>query len=552
MKSQLFKHAFFIAFLLLLPLQSKPDLNSLIITTGLANGTSFPGKVLTREIEVVYKNDTKNIKIIKTIVKNDLYYGSLNDIISIFGINYKNDRVNGIFELYFKRNTLKLASNSPFVLIKNNINNKVKVSNLPVNIFFKNNEYYVPPLFFIPLLNAASDLNFTYNYDKLRITSPIPFIKTITSKGEYDISGFRSLRKANGYTLRIPSKKKVKMEHSYDRKENAISLKISNIKIDEKKLKSQRGTGIVKKIEVNKYPSNYEIVFTLDEKIESYDAFQSEKTKDIYITIFQKFSIDSLFQSERRKKQIETLAENDKNRKKWKLNVVVIDPGHGGKDPGCIGISKKYEKNINLPIALKLGKLLETKLKVKVFYTRTTDVLPPLYRRGQFANEKKGNLFISIHCNSTENGHKPNGFETYILSPANTDRAIAVAARENSVIKYEDDYKNRYKNLSDESFILTALAQNAFVRFSETFAKIICDKVSDKTQLKNNGVNQAGFYVLVGASMPSVLVECGYLSNKKDEAFLSSDKGQQKIAECIFEAIKEFQHTYEKALLEGK
>jgi N-acetylmuramoyl-L-alanine amidase len=402
-------------------------------------------------------------------------------------------------------------------------------------------------------LSESSKIGIDYNSEKenLIITSNISINKNRSDKSE--ISTLNILKKANGYTIKIPAKKKLRISHSFNKDENTLILNISGSRINQKKFVPKDHDNIIDKINIKQYPSASEIKFTLNEEIESYDIFQSDKTKDIYLLLFQKFSIDSMFKAEKRKSKIKELAEMEKKRKKWKLDVVVIDPGHGGVDPGCIGISKKYEKNIVLPVALKLGKLLETKLKLKVYFTRKTDTFIPLYRRGQIANEKKGDLFISIHCNSLPKGHSDiNGFETYILRPGRTDEAIAVAERENAVIKYEEDYENRYKHLSDENFILTAIAQNAFVKFSETFAEIVCDNVSNNFPIKNKGVHQAGFYVLVGASMPSVLIECGYISNKNDEKFLSTSNGQQKTAECIFKALKEFLSTYEKALQEGK
>jgi N-acetylmuramoyl-L-alanine amidase len=241
------------------------------------------------------------------------------------------------------------------------------------------------------------------------------------------------------------------------------------------------------------------------------------------------------------------------HRKRWGLDVVVLDPGHGGYDPGTIGVSGTKEKEITLGVAKKLGQLIKSdrgELKdVKVVFTRSTDEFIPLYRRGQIANESGGKLFISIHCNST--AKKPNpqrGFEVYLLRPGRTEEAIAIAEQENRVIRLEEGYEDHYKELNDENFILVTMAQSAYMRSSERLAELVQKQMASVAGLKNLGVKQAGFYVLVGAAMPNILVETAFLSNREDEKFLRSAAGQQKIAEAIYRAVKKYKTEYEKLL----
>ena len=211
------------------------------------------------------------------------------------------------------------------------------------------------------------------------------------------------------------------------------------------------------------------------------------------------------------------------------------------------------EKDVALGIALKLGRMIEANLKdVKVVYTRKTDSFVELYRRGQIANESDGKLFISIHANSLK--RKPsqtNGFEVYLLRPGRTEEAIAIAEQENKVIELEEGYENRYEELTEENFILVAMAQSAHMRASEQFADLTQQELEKLTGLQNRGVKQAGFYVLVGAAMPNVLIESGYLSNRSDERYLKSARGQEKIANAIYRAIKRYKEEYEKLLMEG-
>jgi N-acetylmuramoyl-L-alanine amidase len=237
------------------------------------------------------------------------------------------------------------------------------------------------------------------------------------------------------------------------------------------------------------------------------------------------------------------------DRTKWALDVIVIDPGHGGKDPGTTGTSGVREKDVVLGISNKLGALIRKNMTgTKVVHTRSDDRFIELDQRGQIANEAGGKLFVSIHCNSTPRKPTPAaGFEVYILRPGKNQEAVRVAEIENSVIRFETDAK-KYKKLTDEQFIIVNMAQDAFVRFSDKFADLLVREVDTTTPLAIRGVSQAGFYVLVGASMPSVLIETAFLSNKKDEAYLKSERGQQKLAEAMFNAIKAYRTYYESEL----
>jgi N-acetylmuramoyl-L-alanine amidase len=238
-----------------------------------------------------------------------------------------------------------------------------------------------------------------------------------------------------------------------------------------------------------------------------------------------------------------------KSKKKTpKLDVIVLDAGHGGKDPGAIGTNGYKEKQATLAIIEKLGEMIEEEFPdTKVVFTRKSDKFIELYRRGEIANKAKGKLFISVHCNSTpEKPTKAGGTATYMLRPGASDAAIRVASRENAVIALEKN-TSRYDGLSDIDFILTSMRSSQDVKFSEKFADIVQKELTKNVGLKNNGVEQAGFYVLVGASMPSVLIETAFISNPKEEEVLKSSTGQNKFAKGILEAIKKYKLLYEKS-----
>ncbi len=231
-----------------------------------------------------------------------------------------------------------------------------------------------------------------------------------------------------------------------------------------------------------------------------------------------------------------------------KLDVIVLDAGHGGKDSGAIGPGGYMEKKAALGIILKLGALIKKELPgVKVVYTRHDDHFVELYRRGEIANESHGKLFISVHCNSTpEKPLKASGFTTYFLRPGKTEAAIHVAASENAVIKYEPGH-HHYQSLSDVDYILTSMSRNQDVKFSERFAALVQRELHQRLPIPDNGVSQAGFLVLIGAAMPNVLIETGFISDPNDEAILKSESGQMKYAEGILAAIEKYKVLYERS-----
>ena len=218
----------------------------------------------------------------------------------------------------------------------------------------------------------------------------------------------------------------------------------------------------------------------------------------------------------------------------WQLGTVIIDAGHGGKDPGAAGLFGLVEKTVTLDISRRLARQLENH-GIKVAMTRDQDVFLPLHDRTSLANSQRGDLFLSIHCNSLKSP-SPQGIETYFLKPARTERAVEAALRENEVVKLEEDV-NSYQDLNENNFILLTMATSQYMKDSELWASLAQHEVSENTQLVARGVDQAGFYVLMGASMPAVLFECGYLSNPEDAKLLSSERGRQKIAEGLAESI---------------
>jgi N-acetylmuramoyl-L-alanine amidase len=235
--------------------------------------------------------------------------------------------------------------------------------------------------------------------------------------------------------------------------------------------------------------------------------------------------------------------------------TVVIDAGHGGHDPGALGKRGK-EKNINLSVALKLGDLIRRNCSdVNVVYTRKTDVFIPLDRRAQIANNAKADLFISIHTNSVAKGNTARGAETYTLGLHRTEENLEVAKKENSVILIEDNYQQRYAGFnpnSAESYIMFEFLQDKNMEQSVKFARMIQRQFKSTAQRLDKGVHQAGFLVLRATSMPSVLVELGYISTPDEENYLLSDAGSDALALSIYRAFTSYKDKSRNANVHAK
>ncbi len=242
------------------------------------------------------------------------------------------------------------------------------------------------------------------------------------------------------------------------------------------------------------------------------------------------------------------LAQNNEKRN----FVVVLDAGHGGNDPGAVGMKGK-EKNINLAVVLKLGKLIEENMPdVTVQYTRKRDVFVGLKERTEIAHRHHGDLFISVHSNSASKKNKRrktlSGVSTYVLGTAKSAENLETAQRENSVITLEDDYTSKYEGFdphSPESYIIFETMQDSYRDESISFAALVQKEMKSVAGRKDNGVRQNGFYVLAHTSMPSILVELDYLCNPTQEKYLLSEAGQNEMAQALYNAFVIYKASYD-------
>lgn len=233
--------------------------------------------------------------------------------------------------------------------------------------------------------------------------------------------------------------------------------------------------------------------------------------------------------------------------------IIVIDAGHGGHDSGALG-KKSKEKDINLGVALKLGKMISGKHRdVKVVYTRSTDKFVELRERANIANRAKADLFVSIHANSLAHNNKSRytvrGASTYTLGLSNSDENLDVAKRENSVILMEEDFSTKYEGFdpsSTESYIIFEFLQDKHLEQSVNFASAIQQQFVKTAGRADRGVRQAGFWVLHATSMPAVLVELDFISNPTQEQFMVSSAGQTKLATSIYNAFASYKQDYDR------
>ncbi|OGU61967.1 MAG: hypothetical protein A2315_13420 [Ignavibacteria bacterium RIFOXYB2_FULL_35_12] len=471
-------------------------------------------------------------------IREGQIYFSLIHFAEALSLKYAAEEKHDKIEVDFGDYLLNARIKNPFVILKNKQKETTKVIQLPTSTYYINNNLYIPLNYLLPSLRAASGWRLdVIEKNKLIVSGekiPKKAKDSDISVSEFDITGYSLDEKANGTLVKIKSDKAI-ATYSSSFKDGVLTVVFRDVILDESKFEFEKNKGLVKNIIAKNIGSDCEIKFSLREEYTTSEVLNADQSNDILVTLHNKIfsnNVDKIVKSER-----------------WNFNVVVIDAGHGGKDYGATGVNGAKEKEINLAIVLKLGKLIEKELNdVKIVYTRKNDRFIELYKRGKMANDNDGKLFISIHCNSTaKKNSDASGFEVYLLRPGKTQDAIEIAERENAVIQYEEDPK-RYQKLTDENFILVSMAHSSYLKYSEKFAELLHNQFSNEFDVQSRGVKQAGFYVLVGASMPSVLIESGFLSNKKDAEYLKSTKGQNEIAAAIFRAVKGYKVYYDKVM----
>ena len=272
--------------------------------------------------------------------------------------------------------------------------------------------------------------------------------------------------------------------------------------------------------------------------IDDFLELLNQKTGSSYTMDYSSLSIQNKFLSQN---VLTSSVDLSQEKKKWKFDTIIIDPGHGGKDPGAVGYRGTKEKDIVLDVSKRLARKIKRNSKTKVILTREEDIFLRLQDRTKFANANEGDLFISIHTNAAED-RRASGFETFLIGPNKNEAAVRVAARENAALELEGFSG---KKLTNEDLIKATIAQSAFAAKSEEFASLVQNEIKKRVQSKDRGVKQAGFYVLMGASMPNVLIELGFISNPNEEKKLNSSSYRDMLATSIYYAVLKYQKSFD-------
>ena len=343
-------------------------------------------------------------------------------------------------------------------------------------------------------------------------------INTIQNKKLFSVNDFIEITKSRKFI----NEKTQKVVFYVDNKKIKISNQITFIEIEDNLF--QLATKVVN--QNNNYYMPTESFFGIIQSLSSSSAIKHTNDEIRFTSISED------------KKTVKTVNLRSE-KEKWEFKTIVIDAGHGGKDPGAVGYRGTKEKDIALDVAKRLEKKLSKNMNVKIIMTRDEDVFLRLSERTKIANESNGNLFISIHTNAAED-RRASGFETFLIGPNKNEAAVRVAARENAVLELEGTTD---KKLTNEDLIQATIAQSAFASKSEQFASMVQKEIKKRVQSKDRGVKQAGFYVLMGASMPNVLVELGFISNPSEEKKLRSPQYRDQLATAIYRAVEQYQKT---------
>jgi N-acetylmuramoyl-L-alanine amidase len=431
--------------------------------------------------------------------------------------------------LYIARDRITFTANNTFIKVND------ELVQVPMESIWEDGEVWAPLTYFIPVMSKYSALFLQYDESGKKIS---------VEPNDINISEVQIFEKENGTLIRVSASKKFsEKDIVLDIRNNYFHIDVYGGKINPERFATISGAGIISKVEGIQLGETASLVFKLKGDILSRDLVLNGDSNDFYVNLRTRESLsDEESDREKLKQELES------QRKRWMIDTIVLDAGHGGKDPGAIGYSKSKEKDLVLLITLKLGKIINKHMPdVRVVYTRQKDVFIPLWKRTKIANDVDAKLFVSIHCNASTS-RRPNGFETFFLSSEKDEKAKDVVLKENSAIEFEESHdQKRYEGLN---FILATMLQSVNVKRSQFLATNIQTSLESKLKklgMTNRGVKQGPFWVLVGATMPNVLVESGYLSNRHEEKLLKKNTTQQKIAAGIFAGIQKYKAEIEEA-----
>ncbi|MFH1700659.1 MAG: N-acetylmuramoyl-L-alanine amidase [Candidatus Zixiibacteriota bacterium] len=415
-------------------------------------------------------------------------------------------------------NRYEFMVGSPYVNINGNN------FNMMVPALVKKGALYVPAEYFSPLLNLGRPENISWNQER----------RTLSIDAEwFHITDVAIMPKANGLLIEIFMTAPLHFEIT-ESEGNWINIHFPDVRINTDKILSSIDRRHVWKINAFQFETSAQISFRLRRGYKKFHHTFKSNPGRLQISIE-----DALFNPDSLSTDINRIGPDEK------IDVIVIDPGHGGSDYGAIGRNKRTrEKEINLEIAEALAKLIRKDKQFKVVMTRTKDTYVSLDERARIANDAKADLFVSIHCNSSSK-KQASGHQVFYLAPAKNDSARAIAQIENAPFLINDPGLD--KNPEDDlAFILNDMIQTEFLTESADLAYMTDIEVRKKINIRPRGVDHAAFFVLNRVYMPSILIEAAFISNKDEENLLRKKSFRNDIAEAIYNSIKRFKAKYER------
>jgi N-acetylmuramoyl-L-alanine amidase len=460
---------------------------------------------------------------LKVLDNTSVVYCSVKDLARVLSTTIYENIEREKLVLYLGEHRVKISAGTSFLVIDD------IVYQIPSPAIIVEGDIYLPTTALFQILHDTVLPTISYIVEN----NELVIIPT-----EYNVQSIQVDEKVNGTIVRVKTLKKFKKREIsvFLHKNGWFYLTIQGAVADSNNILKTDTRGIVKKISMDQLEGSLQLAFFLRSDIERHEFYQNKKTKEIVITLWAPLS--------------KSVARIKEVKSQWEIDTIVLDAGHGGKDPGTVGKYGTKEKTVVLDVVKRIGRLLTKNTNMNVVYTRDEDVFIPLWQRTKMANENNGKIFISVHANGNRN-RKAHGFETYLLRPGKTQDAIDIAAEENAAIKYEESRNGKYEELTHEGLILATMAQSMFMKESESLAGQIQHELNKELKSPNRGVKQAGFYVLIGASMPNVLLEVGFLTNPDEEKKLRTAEYRQKIANAVYRAIIEFKKSREFVMAEG-
>jgi N-acetylmuramoyl-L-alanine amidase len=453
--------------------------------------------------------------------QGSVVYVPVIQLADVLNFNVFTSPVNKKVGLTRDQHEILLTPRNPFMLVDKR---PVQMPSPPLPV---GQHLYVPLSFFV--YATQNIFARTLKFDQSRLVLEMEPVG-------HSISDIRIEPMKNGSLIHILTGRPFRLEDiSLAINRNWLNVTVYGGEGDSTALASTAGVGIIEQVVPYCFKNSVQLSFRMNRHVE----YREVDVKPGEILVSLRTTQNNLPVS----------GQSLEDRKRWLIDTIILDPGHGGRDPGAPGKTTK-EKEVTLEIALCLKDYLNRALPdVRVIMTRDSDKTLGLRDRTKCANENKGKLFISIHANANESP-KARGVSTYFLGQHRSKQAMEVVQKENSAVQFEKN-PEIYKEYEGIDFILKAIEANIYMKESEQLAALVNRSICDHTGIPDQGVHQAGFWVLVGAAMPSILVETAFISNRYEERLLKTRSFQRKIANAIGESVIQFKEKHEKGIGEG-